>query len=155
MTPTTARPDMASTTSDAARLLIVDDEPDVRGAMRRVLERAGFRVRVAASVEQAIVELKAETAELVITDMIMPKQNGAALITTLRAEFPGVSILAISGGGNFWPQGYKPEAITTSAYLAAATRAGADGVLAKPFETAELLEVIRSVLAARAANPRS
>ena len=55
-------------------------------------------------------------------------------------------VLAISGGGNFWPRGYKPEAITTSAYLAAAALAGADGLLAKPFGTLELLGVIRDVL---------
>lgn len=130
-----------------ARLLIVDDEPDVRLAMRRVLERAGYGVRVAANAEQAIEELRAESVELMITDMIMPKENGASLIASVKAEFPDVRIVAISGGGNFWPEGYKHEAITTSAYLAAASTAGADGVLAKPFEILELLEVIREVLA--------
>ncbi len=130
----------------APRLLIVDDEPDVRAAMHRVLERAGYSVRLAANADQAIEELRAEMVELVITDMIMPRQNGAALIATLKVDFPGVRIVAISGGGNFWPQGYKREAITTSAYLAAAERAGADGVLAKPFEMLELLDVIRAVL---------
>ena len=135
-----------------ARLLIVDDEPDVRAAMRRVLERAGYTVRVAANAEQALDELRAETVELMITDMIMPKENGAALIGSVKGQFPAVRIVAISGGGNFWPDGYKREAITTSAYLAAASSAGADGVLAKPFEILELLEVIRSVLAA---EPRS
>lgn len=130
------------------RLLIVDDEPDVRSAMSRVLERAGYAVRVAAYAEQALEELRAEPVELVITDMIMPKENGAALIAAVKEEFPAVRIVAISGGGNFWPQGYKSEAITTSAYLAAASTAGADGVLAKPFEIVELLDTIRSVLAA-------
>ena len=131
-----------------ARLLIVDDEPDVRSAMRRVLERAGYAVRVAANAEQAIEELRTEPVELMITDMIMPKENGAALIASVKTQFPAVRIVAISGGGNFWPEGYKREAITTSAYLAAATSAGADGVLAKPFEILELLDVIRSVLTA-------
>jgi len=131
-----------------ARLLIVDDEPDVRAAMRRVLERAGYSVRVAGNAEQAIEELRAEAVELMITDMIMPKENGTALIAAVKTQFPGVRVVAISGGGNFWPEGYKREAITTSAYLAAASTAGADGVLAKPFEILELLDVIRSVLVA-------
>jgi DNA-binding response OmpR family regulator len=135
------------------RLLIVDDEPDVRSAMRRVLERAGYAVRVAGAAEQALEELRVESVELMITDMIMPKENGATLIASVKAEFPAVRILAISGGGNFWPQGYKREAITTSAYLAAASTAGADGVLAKPFEILELLEVIRSVLAGETSPP--
>ena len=129
------------------RLLIVDDEADVRAAMARVLRRAGFEVRLADSAERAIAALRAESAELVITDMIMPRQNGAELIRTLKQEFPAIHIVAISGGGNFWPQGYRPDAITTSAYLAAARTAGADAVLAKPFEIVELLELVRAVLA--------
>jgi DNA-binding response OmpR family regulator len=135
----------------ATRLLLVDDERDVRASMARVLERAGYAVRLADSVEQAVVALRTEDAELVITDIIMPRQNGVELVKVLKQEFPRTAVIAISGGGNFWPQGYKPEAITTSAYLAAAAQAGADGVIAKPFEIAELLEVIRVVLARRAA----
>ena len=145
-----------STAADAAnratRLLLVDDEQGVRAAMARVLERAGFVVRLADSAEQALAALRAESVELVVTDIIMPRQNGVELIKTLRREFPATAILAISGGGNFWPEGYKPEAITTSAYLAAAERAGADAVLSKPFETAELLEAIRGVLTKRGRN---
>ena len=133
----------------AARLLLVDDERDVRASMARVLERAGFAVRLADSAEQAIASLRVETVDLVITDVIMPRQNGVDLLRALKEEFPAIAVIAISGGGNFWPQGYKPEAITTSAYLAAASRAGADGVIAKPFEIAELLDVVRSVLAKR------
>ena len=121
--------------------------------MARVLERAGYLVRLADSAEQAIAALRAEGVELVITDVIMPRQNGAELVKTLKREFPETAVIAISGGGNFWPQGYKPEAITTSAYLAAATLAGADGVIAKTFEIAELLEVVRAVLAKRARTP--
>jgi DNA-binding NtrC family response regulator len=136
----------------ATRLLLVDDEPGVRAAMARVLERAGFTVRLADSTEQAIAALRLEGAELLITDIIMPRHNGVELIKAVKHEFPGTAVLAISGGGNFWPQGYKPEAITTSAYLAAAEQAGADGVLAKPFETAELLEIVRGVLAKRGAS---
>jgi len=135
--------------SAPTRLLLVDDEKNVRASMARVLERAGFIVRLADSAEQAIAALRAEGAELVITDVIMPRQNGVDLVRALKAEFPGTAVIAISGGGNFWPQGYKPEAITTSAYLAAAAQAGADGVIAKPFEIAELLDVVRSVLAKR------
>ena len=133
----------------AARLLLVDDERDVRASMARVLERAGFAVRLADSAEQAIASLRVEAVDLVITDVIMPRQNGVDLLKALKEEFPAIAVIAISGGGNFWPQGYKPEAITTSAYLAAASRAGADGVIAKPFEIAELLDVVRSVLAKR------
>ena len=141
-------PGVRPTPGSLERLLIVDDEADVRTALRRVLERAGYVVRVASHAEQALEALRAEPAEVMITDMIMPKQNGAELIASVKEEFPTVRVVAISGGGNFWPQGYRHEAITTSAYLAAASTAGADGVLAKPFEILELLDVIRGVLSA-------
>ena len=134
------------------RVLLVDDELGVRASMARVLEHAGFSVRLADNAEQALAALRAEDAALMITDIIMPRQNGVELIGAVKHEFPGTAVLAISGGGNFWQQGYKPEAITTSAYLAAAERAGADGVIAKPFETAELLEAVRGVLAKRGAS---
>jgi DNA-binding response OmpR family regulator len=135
----------------ATRVLLVDDERDVRASMARVLERAGYAVSLADSVDQAVAAMRVEAVELVITDVIMPRQNGVELVKVLKQEFPATAVIAISGGGNFWPQGYKPEAITTSAYLAASTQAGADGVIAKPFEIAELLDVVRAVLARRAA----
>jgi hypothetical protein len=57
-----------------------------------------------------------------------------------------VRIIAISGGGNFGVDSYKPNAITTTAYLAAAERAGAHYVLSKPFESAELVRAVEQVL---------
>lgn len=137
----------SATPSAAPRLMIVDDEPDVRAAMARVLERAGFEVLLVASADEAIAALRTERVDLLITDMIMPGLNGAELIRVVKRDFPEIRVVAISGGGNFWPQGYKPEAITTSAYLAAAEKAGADGAISKPFEILELLEVVRSVIA--------
>jgi hypothetical protein len=64
----------------------------------------------------------------------------------LRREFPNVRIIAISGGGNYGPTDFQPEAITTSAYLAAADRAGADLILTKPFESADLYAAIARAL---------
>ncbi len=62
-------------------------------------------------------------------------------------EFPMVRIVAISGGGNFDVIGYQPAAITTTAYLAAAKRAGAHLILTKPFESRELIEAVEHVIA--------
>jgi len=72
--------------------------------------------------------------------------DGVSAIREIRREFPSVRIIAISGGGNFGLTAYRPEAISTNAYLAACTAAGADGVLAKPFETAELRALIDPLL---------
>jgi CheY-like chemotaxis protein len=127
-------------------VLIVDDEIDVREAIRRVLERAGFSVRAAHGAAEALELLRLQASDVVITDIIMPKINGVEAIHTLRAEFPQVRIIAISGGGNFGITAYKPNAITTSAYLAAAERAGAHYILTKPFESVDLLRAVETVL---------
>ena len=128
------------------RLLVIDDEPFVRDALKRVLEEDELSVEVAADAETALVQLSRHAFDLVILDIIMPGMDGVELIRKLRKEYPPLRIVAISGGGNFELSGYGPEAVTTRAYLSAATNAGADGVLAKPFETAELEAMIGPLL---------
>jgi DNA-binding response OmpR family regulator len=128
------------------QILVIEDEPDVRDAIKRILDRAGYSVRVIGDGSGAIDELRAVPAEVVILDIIMPKTNGVEAIHAIRAESKDVKIIAISGGGNFAISGYQPAAITTSAYLAAAERAGADFVMTKPFEAQELLLAIAQVL---------
>lgn len=125
-------------------VLVVDDELDVRDAIERVLSRAGYSVRTTGDAADALAELRRCHADVVITDIIMPKINGVEGIESIRQEFPAVRIIAISGGGNFGI--YQPHAITTAAYLAAAERAGAHLVLTKPFESTDLLQSIEQVL---------
>jgi CheY-like chemotaxis protein len=127
-------------------VLVIDDELDVRDAIKRVLERAGYSVRTTAGADEALAELRRCHADVVITDIIMPKINGVEAIESIRREFPGVRVIAISGGGNFGITAYQPTAITTSAYLAAAERAGAHRVLTKPFESKDLLQAVEQVL---------
>jgi CheY-like chemotaxis protein len=128
-------------------ILVIDDEPFVRDALKRVLEDEAVLVATAADAESALTQLRGQIADLVLVDVIMPGMDGVQLIKQLRADYPSVRIVAISGGGNFELSGYRPEAVSTRAYLAAASKAGADAVLAKPFDTAELEAVVRPLLA--------
>jgi CheY-like chemotaxis protein len=124
------------------KILIIDDERDVRDSVAKVLERSGYEVRVADGGTEGIEAYQKHGADVVITDIIMPETNGVDVIAALRKESPSVRIIAISGGGNFAPIGYVPMAITTNAYLAAAKKVGADAILTKPFERKDLLAAI-------------
>jgi CheY-like chemotaxis protein len=127
-------------------ILIIDDEAEVSRALRRVLERAGHAVTTCTGAEDGLKAFREAPADVVITDIIMPKMNGITLMHAIRELRPQTPIVAISGGGNFGPTDYQPEAITTSAYLAAAEKAGADAVLTKPFDKDTLLETLRRLL---------
>lgn len=127
-------------------VLIIDDEEEVGHALRRVLERAGLAVRTAIGSSEGLELLEQEPPDLVINDIIMPKMHGIDLIRALRARHQKIRIVAISGGGHFSPMHYQPEAITTAAYLAAATEAGADAVLTKPFDKEDLLTAVRQLI---------
>jgi CheY-like chemotaxis protein len=123
-------------------VLVVDDEAAVRLALKRVLDRAGYAVRTASNAQEGMAELRAQPADIVITDIIMPKTDGVELIRAIVSEFPRVRIVAISGGGSYGIGEYKPNAITTTAYLSAAQSAGAHAVLTKPFGASDVLQAI-------------
>jgi len=129
-------------------ILVIDDETDIRDGMKRVLDRAGYSVRTVDNATDAILELRRLMADVVITDIIMPRVNGVEAINSILREFPRVRIVAISGGGNFEVTGHQPAAITTTAYLAAAKQAGAHLILTKPFESRELIEAVNQALGA-------
>jgi CheY-like chemotaxis protein len=128
-------------------ILVIDDEIDVRDGIKRVLERAGYAVRTVDNAVDAMLELGKAPADVVITDIIMPKMNGVDAIDAILKKFPAVGIIAISGGGNFDATGYQPSSITTTAYLAAAKKAGAHCILTKPFESRELIDAVAQVIA--------
>jgi CheY-like chemotaxis protein len=127
-------------------ILVIDDEPDVRDAVKRVLDRAGYSVRTMDSAVDVLAEFERIPTDVVITDIIMPKIDGVQAIETIRRAFPSVRIIAISGGGNFGITAYQPTAITTTAYLASAEQAGAHLVLTKPFESLDLIQAVETVL---------
>jgi len=129
-----------------ARILIVDDEEDVRIALKQVLERAGYEVTVAATGNEGLDVMKREGADLVITDVIMPGVDGIATAKQIREKYRDTRIIVISGGGRTAPDPYEPDAISTRSYLASASKAGADQTLTKPFDRYELLRVVRDLL---------
>lgn len=127
------------------RVIVIDDEEDVRLVLKEVLARAGFEVEVASNSEEGIDLLRRRKADLVVTDVIMPGKDGVAAIYDIRMEFPNTKIIVISGGGNVAHLGYEPNAIKTSAYLASATAVGADRTLTKPFDRKAIVDAAREL----------
>ena len=131
---------------DMAKILIVDDEEDVRIALKQVLERAGYEVSVAATGNEGLDLMKRDAADLVITDVIMPGIDGITTARKIREKYRDTRIIVISGGGKAAPDPYEPDAISTRSYLASASGEGADRTLTKPFDRNEILRVVRSLL---------
>lgn len=120
-----------------ARLLIADDDEAFRRMLRRMLEAAGHQVTEARDGREACELYRALPADLVITDILMPGAEGTETILNLRALFPRVRVIAISGGGG-------PD---TKLNLLVAEKLGARRTLTKPFTQKELLDAVADVLA--------
>ena len=119
-----------------ARILVIDDEEGLRMIVREILESAGHEVLLAGDGQQGLELQRTERADLVITDIFMPQKEGIETIIELRQEFPGIKIIAMSGGG----------ALRTLDYLPAAQEFGALRTLSKPFEAAVLLATVDELL---------
>ena len=118
------------------KILVIDDDEQMRVLLREVMEWAGHEVVEAADGREGARLQRQHGADLVITDLIMPEQEGLETITALRRDYPGLKIIAISGGGRIGPE----------AYLPAARELGADRVFSKPFDVRELAETVRELL---------
>jgi len=129
------------------KVIVIDDEEDIRITLKEVLGRAGFEVEVASNGNEGMNLLREHGADLVITDIIMPGSDGVETAHNIRTEFPKTKIIVMSGGGNAASLGYEPAAITTTAYLASAAAIGADLTMTKPFDREELLKAAKELTA--------
>ncbi len=119
-----------------ARILVIDDDDAFRPMVKQMLEQAGHEVLEAADGKRGVELYQNETPDLVITDLIMPEQEGIETIIGLIKEDPKAPVIAMSGGGRF----------TGIDVLGSARKFGAKQTLAKPFKRSELLEVVDEVL---------
>lgn len=118
------------------RVLVIDDEPQIRSMLRMMLERAGHEVEEAPDGIEGIRLYRNNPADLIISDLIMPNKDGIGMIIELKKEFPDVKIIAMSGGGLNKPEGY----------LEGAKKLGAQRTLTKPIDRDELLRTVSDTL---------
>lgn len=118
------------------RILIIDDDEDIRHILQAAMEKHGFWVETAGDGEEGLRTYAASPADVVVTDILMPEKEGIATIIELKREYPKVKIIAISGGGSVGPD----------TYLTMARELGADRILSKPFSMSKLIEMIEELL---------
>ena len=119
------------------RILVVDDNADLRTTIQALLQADGFDVAVAGNGQAAIALHQSRPADVVITDLFMPDKDGIETIVELRKLSPQLKIVAISG----W------TSTQGSDYLQVAREIGATVTLQKPFDPQELSRVVRQLAA--------
>lgn len=117
-------------------ILIVEDDKELREMLKVSLIRRKFTVLEAGNGKEAIMRFKPSITDLVITDLIMPEDDGLKVIMKLRELKPSIKIIAISGGGKAGPGNY----------LSLAKALGADAIYSKPFPINDLIVTIEQML---------
>jgi DNA-binding NtrC family response regulator len=118
------------------RILIIDDDPQIRSLLRSLFEREGYAVAEGANGEEGLKVYRKNPADVVVTDLIMPEREGIETIIEFRRRFPQVKIIAMSGGGF----------IAGEEYLLLAQKVGALRTLIKPFMVNEVLSIVQELL---------
>jgi two-component system response regulator MprA len=119
--------------NSAARVLVVDDEPAVREALRRALSLEGYAVDLAENGAEALKKVGPIDPDVVVLDVLMPEIDGLAACRRLRAEGNRVPVLMLTARAGI---GDRVDGLD----------AGADDYLVKPFALEELLARIRALL---------
>jgi CheY-like chemotaxis protein len=117
------------------RILIIDDDSQIRAVLREMLERSGYGVMDAPDGHVGLKLHRKNPADLVITDIVMPGKDGLSTIMEFKQVAPEVEIIAISGGGSVGPEDY----------LQMARELGVNRTLTKPFVIDDLLKVLREL----------
>jgi CheY-like chemotaxis protein len=117
-------------------VLIVEDDKELREMLKLSLLRRGITVLEAENGKDAIARFKPLLTDLVVTDLIMPEEDGLKVVIKLRELKPSIKIIAISGGGKVGP----------GSYLNLAKALGADAIYSKPFSVNDLISKIEQLL---------
>jgi DNA-binding response OmpR family regulator len=125
------------------RILVIEDDEALRQMLTTALRGAGYQVSEAANGREGLCVFQQSAADLVITDIFMPEEDGIETIFELKATAPTVKVIAISGGGRWAQYGRK---IGADEPLELARHFGADRILKKPVKLQHLLEIVKDLV---------
>ena len=117
----------------AKRILVVDDQESMRQMLSDLLELMGHEPRAVEGGESALQNLRAQGADLVITDLNMPVMNGMELMKQIKSEFPGTPVIIITGYGSF----HTEKQVLSN---------GADGYIPKPCTIHRVQQTVNQAL---------
>ena len=115
------------------KILVVDDQESMRVLLQDMLEEIGYEVSLAEGGMQALKMLEESQFDLVLSDLNMPEMDGSVLLKEIKARYPGLPVVIITGYGTFH----------TEKRL---MREGADGYISKPCTLAKIDRVLSSIL---------
>ena len=115
-----------------AKILVIDDDDQVRSLLHKTLEKEGYEVDELPDGGDALRLYEENEYQVVITDIIMPEKEGLETIIQVRRKYPYVKFIAISGGGRISP----------TDCLSMAERLGANYTFSKPFDRQALLDAV-------------
>lgn len=118
-------------------ILLVEDQPLIRKALRNSLQDAGYKVTEAADGDEGLTAARCEVFDLAIADLWMPRLDGIGFLKGVRVIHPGLPVIAMSGGG-------ADSSLEAKMNLAQAH--GAVALLFKPFEDEDLLAAVEQAL---------
>jgi DNA-binding NtrC family response regulator len=123
-------------------LLIVEDDPEMRDLLRKVLEKEGYRVAVACNGPEALAALDGARFDLVVTDMLMPHDGGLELLEVTRRTHAELPVIIVTAFGD-WDK------------YSRALELGAAAFISKPLRMSELIAAVHHALAGRGAAASS
>jgi DNA-binding NtrC family response regulator len=119
-----------------ARILVVDDEVNIRLTLEALLRRTGFDVVTAASGEEAVVLFEQQAFDLMLVDLKMPGMGGMEVVAAARQRQPAMAVIVLTGHGSFEDTGEE------------APREGVFDYVLKTTEPARVIERVRAGVAA-------
>jgi len=125
--------EVLSTPLTSQSILVADDDNEIRALLRSILEDEGYRVYTAENGKRATAILKETPIQLMLTDLVMPEQEGMETIVQARRDHPSLKIVAVSGA-------------FAGSILDAASHFGANAILEKPLQVDEILKVVQNLL---------
>ncbi len=109
-----------------ARILVIDDDANLRQTLALVLQHAGYAVTTSCSAQEGLKSLEAQPFDLIFLDIAMPQMNGTVLLPKLRACYPRIPVMVLTGN-------LAPEPSSTL------WQAGVSGYLSKPVDPEQIL----------------